>query len=87
MGQGGTRRFFRPPLWASPHVGTHSNPQVGQAKDQVNIALPLLLRDRLAALRWHPRMAMHEVIEEALDFWEDRGGWAPLVKAPVDGRS
>ncbi len=46
--------------------------------------MPNGLRDRLAALRLHPRMAMYEVVEEAVSFWEECGGWFPYVKAPVD---
>jgi len=57
---------------------------MGNAHDQVNIAIPVVLRDRLASFRLHPRMAMHQVIEEALDFWEDRGAWEPFLKALVD---
>jgi hypothetical protein len=35
------------------------------------IEVPIVLRDRLAAWRIHPRQAYFEVIEEALDVWED----------------
>lgn len=54
------------------------NPQ-----DSVNLTVPNVLRDRIASHRLHPRMAMHEVIEEALLFWEESGGWTPFEKAPV----
>jgi hypothetical protein len=60
---------------------------MAQAQDQVNVAMPNVLRDRLAGHRLHPRMALHEVIEEALDFWEECGGWSPYLRAPVDGYS
>lgn len=43
--------------------------------DNTVIEVPIVLRDRLAAHRIHPRQAYHEVIEEALAFWEDSGGW------------
>jgi len=55
-----------------------------QAQDQVNVAMPTVLRDRIASHRLHPRMAMYEVVEEAVDFWEHSGGWLPYLKAPVD---
>ena len=57
---------------------------MAQARDSVNVAMPNVLRDGLLGLRLHPRMAMYEVVEEALDFWEERGGWLPHAKAPVD---
>ncbi len=47
--------------------------------------MPNVLRDRLAHHRLHPRMALYEIIEEALLFWEDAGGWQPFLRAPVDG--
>lgn len=65
-------------------MGTHMFPHMAQARDHVNVTMPNVLRDRLAGLRLHPRMALYEVVEEALDFWQDAGGWAPLEKAPVD---
>ncbi len=58
---------------------------MAQSRDHVTLALPNVLRDRLASHRLHPRMALYEVIEEALVFWEESGGWAPFVAAPVDG--
>jgi hypothetical protein len=35
------------------------------------VELPIPLRDRLADMRIHPRQAMYEIIENALDFWDD----------------
>ncbi len=58
---------------------------MAHARDCVTLELPNALRDRIASHRLHPRMAMHEIIEEALSFWEESGGWAPFVRAPVDG--
>lgn len=55
------------------------NPQ-----DTVSILVPNILRDRLATHRLHPRMPYYEIIEEALLFWEARGGWTPFVAAPID---
>lgn len=54
------------------------NPQ-----DTVTILVPTVLRDRLAALRLHPRQPYYEVLEDALAFWEEHGGWAPHLPAPV----
>jgi predicted DNA-binding protein len=47
-----------------------------RAKDATAIELPVVLRDRLARLKVHERQAFHEVIEQALDVYEDllRGG-------------
>ena len=39
--------------------------------ESTTVEVPTVLRDRLARLRGHPRQAMHEVIEEALDVYED----------------
>ncbi len=55
------------------------NPQ-----DTVQVLMPNVLRDRLAELRLHPRQPMYEIIEAALDYWEEMGGWAPVMPAPVD---
>ena len=55
------------------------------AKDCVTMELPNVLRDRIARHRLHPRMAMYEIVEEALSVWEEAGGWAPAERAPVDG--
>jgi hypothetical protein len=40
-------------------------------RDNTVIEVPVVLRDRLARHRIHPRQAYYEVIEDALDFWED----------------
>lgn len=56
-----------------------------RAQDHVAIDMPNVLRDRIARHRLHPRMPFYEVVEEAIDFWESRGGWAGFRKAPVDG--
>lgn len=42
-----------------------------RAKDATAIELPMVLRDRLARLKVHDRQAFHEVVEEALDVYED----------------
>ena len=42
-----------------------------RTKDATTIELPNVLRDRLGRLKLHERQAFHEVIEEALDFYED----------------
>ena len=44
-------------------------------KDNVVIEVPIVLRDRLAAGRQHPRQAYYEILEAALDLWDDLGGW------------
>jgi predicted transcriptional regulator len=51
-----------------------------RTKDATTIELPNVLRDRLARLKLHERQAFHEVIEEALDVYEDllRDGQARL---------
>lgn len=56
-----------------------------QAQDCVNIEVPNVLRDRIRAHRLHPRQAYHEIIEEAISFWEESGAWSPYTAAPVDG--
>jgi hypothetical protein len=53
--------------------------------DTVNLQLPNVLRDRIAGHRLHPRQPYYEVIEEALAWWEECGGWTPHMRAPVDG--
>ena len=65
-------------------TGFHGVPRGMRAQDAVSIDLPLVLRDRLASHRLHPRMALYEVVEEALLCWESMGGWAPFKAAPVD---
>lgn len=40
-------------------------------QDMVSITVPVVLRDRLAALRVHPRQAYYELVEEALDVLAD----------------
>lgn len=39
--------------------------------ESTTVEVPTVLRDRLVRLRIHPRQAFHEVIEEALDVYED----------------
>ena len=39
--------------------------------ESTTIEVPTVLRDRLKRFRVHPRQAMHEVIEAAIDFYED----------------
>ena len=51
-------------------------------RDNTVIEVPIVLRDRIAAHRRHPRQAYHEVIEEALFFWEEHGAWAPYGPMP-----
>jgi hypothetical protein len=45
------------------------------APDNVVIEVPIVLRDRLANQRLHPRQAYYEIVEAALDLWDDLGGW------------
>lgn len=42
-----------------------------RSKDATSIELPVVLRDRLIRLKIHDRQACYEVIEEALDVYED----------------
>ena len=44
---------------------------MARTKDAVVIEVPLTLRDRLARFKVHDRQAFHEVVEAALDFYED----------------
>ncbi|MFA5943938.1 MAG: hypothetical protein WC876_05685 [Candidatus Thermoplasmatota archaeon] len=44
-----------------------------RSKDATSIEIPIVLRDRIVRLKRHERQACHEVIEEALDFFEDAG--------------
>ncbi|MCA1819774.1 MAG: hypothetical protein LC620_06980 [Halobacteriales archaeon] len=50
--------------------------------DSTTMELPTVLRDRIASHRLHGRQAYYEVVEEALGFWEERGGWG--IRPPVD---
>lgn len=50
----------------------------------MTIEVPNVLRDRIRGHRLHPRQPFYEIIEEALLWWEESGGWAPHVKAPID---
>jgi hypothetical protein len=52
--------------------------------DMTTIELPVVLRDLLRTQKLHREQAYYEVIEEALLFWMDHGGWRPLEVAPVD---
>jgi hypothetical protein len=45
------------------------------AIDMTNIDIPVVLRDRLVRELLHPRQAYYEIIEAALDVWDDLGGW------------
>ncbi|MEK6976585.1 MAG: hypothetical protein AABY18_09615 [Candidatus Thermoplasmatota archaeon] len=42
-----------------------------RTRDATTIELSVVLRDRLLRLKVHERQACHEVIEEALDVYED----------------
>jgi hypothetical protein len=48
---------------------------MASAQDMRCIDLPIVLRDRLARGREHHRQADYELIEAALDYWDDNGGW------------
>jgi len=50
--------------------------------DFTTLEAPTVLRDRLMRLRSHPRQAMYEVIEDALDVYEDL--LSVTVPRPVD---
>lgn len=53
-------------------------------KDSKLVELPIALCDLIARHRLHPRQALHEVVEEAFFFWQERGGWRGLA-GPWDG--
>lgn len=42
-----------------------------RAQDCTAIELPVVLRDRLGRLKVHERQAYYEVVEDALDYYED----------------
>jgi hypothetical protein len=42
-----------------------------RAKDMTAIEVPAILRDRLFRMKRHERQACYEVIEAALDFYDD----------------
>lgn len=44
---------------------------MARTKDATTIELPGVLRDRLERLKDHPRQAFHEVVESALEVYED----------------
>lgn len=46
--------------------------------DSTTIEVPIPLRDLIASHRLHSRQALHEVIEEAVLAWMERGAWAGL---------
>ena len=58
--------------------------RVANPQDTVTILVPTVFRDRLAKLRLHPRQPYYEILEEAVSFWLEKGGWWPYVPAPVD---
>lgn len=43
--------------------------------DMTTIEIPVVLRDRLRFLKAHPHQAYYELLENAIDYWEDMGGW------------
>jgi hypothetical protein len=47
------------------------------APDNVNIEIPVVLRDLIAENRLHARQPYYEIIEEAILYWLDCGGWMP----------
>lgn len=51
--------------------------------DCTTIEVPVVLRDRIARHRLHGRQAYYEVVEEALSWWEDCGGWGVQVVVDV----
>ena len=57
---------------------------MARAKDCVTIEVPSVLRDRIRTHRLHPRQPFHEIIEEALEWWENSGAWTPYTKAAID---
>lgn len=54
-----------------------------RSKDATSIELPIVLRDRLVRLKRHERQACYEIVEEALDFWEDAARVERLPPAEV----
>jgi hypothetical protein len=52
------------------------------AKDCTTIEVPIVLRDLIARERLHARQAYHEVIEEAVLFWLEQGGWG-MTRIPL----
>lgn len=42
-----------------------------RTKDSTTIEIPIVLRDRLLRFKRHERQAFHEVLEAALDYYED----------------
>jgi hypothetical protein len=65
-----TSSYFRAPP-RSPHIALAVPPSMPHTQDMVSITVPVVLRDRLAALRVHPRQAYYELVEEALDVLAD----------------
>lgn len=45
--------------------------------DNVNVEIPIVLRDLLAENRLHARQPYYEVIEEAVLWWIECGAWFP----------
>ena len=52
--------------------------------DNTLIEVPIVLRDLIAANRLHARQPYYEVMEEALLFWLERGGWSPTLEQFTD---
>lgn len=46
------------------------------------VEMPIPLRDLIARQRLHPRQALHEIVEEAILFWQDHGGWRGVTLPP-----
>lgn len=45
--------------------------------DYKSVDFPVVVYERLKASRLHHRQALWELVESALDFWDDHHGWDP----------
>jgi hypothetical protein len=54
--------------------------------DNTTLELPVVLRDLIAENRLHARQPYYEVVEEAVLYWLEQGGWQlghqPLTDVP-----
>ena len=59
---------------------------MASGRDMTTIDVPVVLRDLLALQRLQERQPYYEIVEEALSFWLEAGGWGPgwfpLVDVP-----
>ena len=59
------------------HARARTGARVTNRLDFKTIEFPVVVHARLVQARLHHRQALWEVVESALDYWEEAGGWDP----------